>query len=129
MDGGDAPRPRRMCAEGGQLLVGQLHDPAKDDLQGRFPFALREQPLDPVQQLGGRGQGVGLDREPAPVEDEAPDARRQRGRTERAQSAVGVAVHVDGRAGNRRDRVDHGANVLELPRDTTRVGVAALGAM
>jgi hypothetical protein len=125
--GGDACLPGGQAAIDGELLLGHPDDLSEEGLQDSLPVPLGEQCVQPLLDAGRQCQLVGVRGRPPLIQHEPADIRSQRCTAERAQPAEGVAEHVDRGPGGLGDRVDHGGDVLELPRHAI-VGRVTAGA-
>jgi hypothetical protein len=123
--GRDPGRPGGLGPEGGDLRLGHPHDLAEHGLDDRVVVPLGQQRVQPLANPRGELAGRRVGGRPTLVQDQPPDAGGQGRRAERAQPAEGVAVQVDRGPAGRRDRVDHGGDVFELPGRVVDGAVAA----
>ena len=121
-------RPRRLGAQGGDLLLRNLHDLAHEELERRLALAGRHEGVQAFLRFRREVDELGTNGRPALVEDECSDVSRQRHRAPGAVPAIGVAVDGDGFPGGLCDRVDYRSDVLELAPELVVGGVAARSA-
>ena len=126
--GCDSRRPGRLTSQGGDLLLGRMHDLSEGRLHDRLAVPLRQERLEPLLHVAWEGVSVGIDGRPPFVEDQSADVGGQRCRAERAEPPVGVPIDVHRGSRGLGGRVHHGRDVLELPRQRVVPAVTAAAA-